>query len=107
VCHPESGPDGLGRERGCVPFASRWSVPGRDLLLIFLQPPDSNRLIGKVLPRQETIVKSLMDALKSRELDSLTRLCRKVCGHGVLPYWFEVMRQGHGYEESGEAEESE
>jgi hypothetical protein len=27
-------------------------------------------------------------------LDSLTRLCRKLRRGDVLPYWFEVVRQG-------------
>ncbi|MGH9740211.1 MAG: MarR family winged helix-turn-helix transcriptional regulator [Candidatus Acidiferrales bacterium] len=64
------------------------------------------RLIGKVLPRQETVVRSLMDALESRELDSLARICRKLRRGDVLPFWFEVMRQNREYEESGEAEET-
>ncbi|MGA9884332.1 MAG: hypothetical protein WBQ34_11500 [Candidatus Acidiferrales bacterium] len=65
------------------------------------------RLIGNVLPRQETIVKSLMCPLDSRELDSLTRICLKLRRGDVLPFWFEVMRQNREYEESGEASESE
>ncbi|MGA9884483.1 MAG: MarR family transcriptional regulator [Candidatus Acidiferrales bacterium] len=79
---------------------------GRRVGVISLTP-QGERLIGKVLPRQETVVKSLMDALESRELDSLTRICRKLHQGDVLPFWFEVMRQNREYEESGEAEEPE
>lgn len=78
---------------------------GRRVAVIRLTP-EGERLIGKVLPRQETIVRSLMDALESRELDSLTRICRKLRRGDVLPFWFEVMRQNREDEESGEAEES-
>lgn len=65
---------------------------------------EGKKLIGKVLPRQETVVRTLMDELESRELDSLTRICRKLRRGDALPYWFEVMRQDREYEESGEAE---
>ena len=79
---------------------------GRRVRLISLTP-EGERLIGKVLPRQERMVRSLMNALESRELDTLARICRKLRRDDVLPYWFEVMRQGREFEESGEAEESE
>lgn len=68
--------------------------------------PEGERLIGKVLPKQETAVKTLMEELDSRELESLTRICRKVRGGDVLPFWFEVMRQNREYEESAETEDS-
>ncbi|MGH9688057.1 MAG: MarR family winged helix-turn-helix transcriptional regulator [Candidatus Acidiferrales bacterium] len=70
--------------------------------------PEGERLIGKVLPKQEAAVKWLMNELDSRELESLSRICRKVRRGDVLPFWFEVMRQNREYEESGgEAGESE
>jgi DNA-binding MarR family transcriptional regulator len=78
---------------------------GRRVRLIRLSA-EGERLIGNVLPRQERVVKSLMDALESRELDSLARLCRKLRKDNVLPYWFEVMRQGGEFEEGERAEES-
>jgi hypothetical protein len=62
--------------------------------LIFPQPPEHQQLIGNVLPTYETVVKSLLGALEIRVLDSLTRLCRKLRRGDVLPYWFEVVRQG-------------
>ena len=67
--------------------------------------PQGERLIGHVLPRQETIVKSLFGLLDSRELDSLSRICRKLKEGDGFPCWVEVMRQDREYEESGEAEE--
>ncbi|MGH9716452.1 MAG: MarR family winged helix-turn-helix transcriptional regulator [Candidatus Acidiferrales bacterium] len=79
---------------------------GRRVRLISLTP-EGQRLIGKVLPKQETVIKSLMDVLESRELDSLTRICRKVRRGDALPFWFEVMRQNREYEESEEADGSE
>ncbi|MGH9638888.1 MAG: MarR family winged helix-turn-helix transcriptional regulator [Bryobacteraceae bacterium] len=63
------------------------------------------RLVGNLLPKQEEIVRSLMGALDGRELESLTRICRKLRRDDMLPFWFEVMRQGREFEESGEAEE--
>lgn len=69
--------------------------------------PEGERLVGRVLPRQETAVKALMDELHSRELESLSRICRRLRGGEALPFWFEVMRQTREHEGSGEAEESE
>ncbi|MDE3171032.1 MAG: winged helix-turn-helix transcriptional regulator [Acidobacteriota bacterium] len=79
---------------------------GRRVGLIRLSA-EGERLIGKVLPRQEAIVGSLMDALEARELDSLARLCRKLRRDDALPYGFEVMRQAREYEAGAEAGESE
>lgn len=36
------------------------------------------RLIENLLPKQETIVRSILAELDSRELDTLTRICRKI-----------------------------
>ncbi|MGH9686072.1 MAG: hypothetical protein ACRD5K_03145 [Candidatus Acidiferrales bacterium] len=69
--------------------------------------PLGEKLIGNVLPRQETIVKSLMHALDSRELDSVTRICWKLRRADALPYWAELMRQDREREESDEAEGSD
>ncbi|MGH9740679.1 MAG: MarR family winged helix-turn-helix transcriptional regulator [Candidatus Acidiferrales bacterium] len=68
--------------------------------------PQGEKLIGNVLPRQETIVKSLMHALDSRELDSVIRICRKLRRADALPYWAELMRQDREFGESAEAEDS-
>lgn len=65
---------------------------GRRVRLISLSS-EGERLIGKVLPRQERMVRSLMDALESREMDSFARICRRLRRDNVLPYLFEVMRQ--------------
>lgn len=69
--------------------------------------PEGERLIGRVLPRQETAVRRLMDELHSRELETLSRICQKLRGSEALPFWFEVMRQDREQEESDETEESE
>jgi DNA-binding MarR family transcriptional regulator len=69
--------------------------------------PEGERLVGRVLPRQETAVKRLMDELHSRELESLSRICRRLRGSEALPFWSEVVRQSSEHGESGEAEESE
>ncbi|MGA9885755.1 MAG: MarR family transcriptional regulator [Candidatus Acidiferrales bacterium] len=69
--------------------------------------PQGEKLIGNVLPKQETIVKSLMHALDSRELDSVTRICQKLRRADALPFWAQLMRQNREYEESGEAEGSQ
>ncbi|MDE3169582.1 MAG: hypothetical protein KGL75_05520 [Acidobacteriota bacterium] len=69
--------------------------------------PEGERLVEKVLPKQETAVRSLMEELHSRELESLSRICRRLRGSEALPFWFEVMRQNREHEESGEAEEPE
>ena len=68
---------------------------------------EGEKLIGRVLPRQETAVRRLMDDLHSRELETLSRICRKLRGSEELPFWFEVMRQGREHEGNGEVEESE
>lgn len=60
------------------------------------------RLIGNVLPRQEQIVKSLLVEMNSREMDSLVRICRKVRGSELLPFWGEVSRQGREFETTAE-----
>ena len=69
--------------------------------------PEGERLVGKVLPKQETAVRALMDELHSRELETLSRICRRLRGSEALPFWFEALRQNREYEESDEAEESE
>lgn len=69
--------------------------------------PEGERLVGRVLPRQETAVKRLMDELHSRELESLSRICRRLRGSESLPFWSEVVRQSSEDEESGEGEEGE
>lgn len=76
---------------------------GRRVRVISLTA-EGERLIGSVLPRQEAIVKSLMEALEAREIDTLAKICRKLRRDDVLPYWFEVMRQSREHEESEEAE---
>jgi DNA-binding MarR family transcriptional regulator len=50
------------------------------------------RLIGNVLPKQEQIVKSLLWEMNSREMDTLGRICRKMRGSELLPFWGEVIR---------------
>jgi MarR family 2-MHQ and catechol resistance regulon transcriptional repressor len=77
---------------------------GRRVRVVSLSA-EGERLIGKVLPSQEAIVKSVMEALEARELDTLTRICRKLRRDDVLPYWFEVMRQDRELEASGEDED--
>jgi DNA-binding MarR family transcriptional regulator len=61
------------------------------------------KLIGNVLPKQEKIVKSLMHALQSRELDSLMRICRKLKRAHLLPFWSELMTQHNEFRNSPEA----
>lgn len=61
------------------------------------------RLIGNVLPRQEQIVKSLLVEMNSREMDSLVRICRKLRGAELLPFWGEFSRQGREFEGAAEA----
>jgi MarR family transcriptional regulator, 2-MHQ and catechol-resistance regulon repressor len=55
--------------------------------------PQGERLIGSVLPKQEQIVKSLLCEMNSREMDSLARICRKLRGTELMPFWGEVIRQ--------------
>lgn len=69
--------------------------------------PEGERLVGKVLPKQETAVKRLTDELDARELESLRRICRRLRESEVLPFWAEVIRQDREAEESGEAEAPE
>ena len=40
--------------------------------------PQGERLIESLLPKQETIVRAVLAELDSRELDTLTRICRKI-----------------------------
>lgn len=40
--------------------------------------PQGERLMENLLPKQETIVRSVLAELDSRELDTLTRICRKI-----------------------------
>jgi DNA-binding MarR family transcriptional regulator len=55
--------------------------------------PQGERLIGNVLPKQEQIVKSLLCEMNSRDMDTLARICRKLRGSELLPFWGEVIRQ--------------
>jgi hypothetical protein len=50
---------------------------GREVRTLELSP-DGERLIGKVLPRQEEIVKTLMGEVHSQELRTLIRICGKL-----------------------------
>jgi DNA-binding MarR family transcriptional regulator len=65
------------------------------------------RLIGNVLPKQEAIVKALVQELDSREMDTVVRVCRKLRQVEALPFWAEVIRQHRKFEQSAEAKESE
>ena len=50
---------------------------GREVRTIELAP-EGEKLIGKVLPRQEGMVRSLMGGLDSREMRTLIRICEKL-----------------------------
>lgn len=67
--------------------------------------PQGERLIENVLPRQEQIARSLMHGLNSTEIDSLTRLCRKLRKSILFPFWTEMVRQGEEFDASAEAEQ--
>lgn len=51
--------------------------PGRQVRTIELTP-EGERLIGKVLPRQEGMVRTVMGGLDSREMHTLIRICEKL-----------------------------
>ena len=67
--------------------------------------PQGEKLIGNVLPKQETIVRSLMHELHSREMDSVIHICQKLRKAERLPFWAEVIRQHRKFEEEEKAEE--
>ena len=69
--------------------------------------PEGERLIANVLPRQEQIVKSLMHALNTKEMNTLTRICQKLRTSELFPFWTEMARQGEEFGESAEAEQFE
>lgn len=60
--------------------------------------PQGERLIGNVLPKQEQIVKSLLREMNSRDMDTLARICRKLRGSELMPFWGEMIRQGRELE---------
>lgn len=64
--------------------------------------PQGERLIANVLPRQEQIVKTLMHAVSSTEIDALARICRKLRKSELFPFWSEMIRQGQKFEASAE-----
>jgi len=78
---------------------------GPQVLVVSLAPA-GERLIGNVLPKQEAIVKALVQELDSREMDTMVRVCRKLRQAEALPFWAEVIRQHREFERA-EAEESE
>jgi MarR family transcriptional regulator, 2-MHQ and catechol-resistance regulon repressor len=57
-----------------IPQKSR---QGREVGTVELTP-QGERLIENLLPKQESIVRSVLAQLDSRELDTLTRICRKI-----------------------------
>jgi MarR family transcriptional regulator, 2-MHQ and catechol-resistance regulon repressor len=69
--------------------------------------PQGERLIANVLPKQEQIVKSLMYAVNSTEIDTLARICRKLRKSELFPFWSEMVRQAKEFEASPEAEQFE
>jgi MarR family 2-MHQ and catechol resistance regulon transcriptional repressor len=70
---------------------------GRRVSRISLSP-EGQRLIANVLPRQEQIVKSLMYAINSTEIETLARICRKLRKSELFPFWSEMIRQGQEFE---------
>lgn len=54
--------------------------------------PQGERLIGNVLPKQEQMVKSLLCEMNSRDMDTMVRICRKLRGSELLPFWGEIIR---------------
>jgi MarR family transcriptional regulator, 2-MHQ and catechol-resistance regulon repressor len=50
---------------------------GREVGAVELTP-QGEKLIENLLPKQESIVRSVLAELDSRELDTLTRICRKI-----------------------------
>jgi DNA-binding MarR family transcriptional regulator len=61
------------------------------------------RLIGNVLPKQQSIVRSLMIELNGRELDTLVKICRKLRRSELLPFWMQRVKQQVEFDASPEA----
>jgi DNA-binding MarR family transcriptional regulator len=66
--------------------------------------PQGERLIGNVLPKQQSVVRSLMIELNGRELDTLMTICRKLRGSVLLPFQLQLVKQHVAFDESPEAE---
>jgi DNA-binding MarR family transcriptional regulator len=77
---------------------------GHRVMMVRLTP-QGEKLIGSILPKQETIVKSLMHELDSREMDTVIHICQKLRQADALPFWAEVIRQNRKFEEGEEGEE--
>ncbi|MGA9885194.1 MAG: hypothetical protein WBQ34_15880 [Candidatus Acidiferrales bacterium] len=73
--------------------------------------PEGERLIGKVLPRQEGMVRSLMGGLDSREMQTLVRICEKLRREddvSKIRFAAALIRAGSGFDQAehdGESEE--
>ncbi len=72
--------------------------------------PEGERLIGKVLPRQEGMVRSLMEGLDSREMQTLIRICEKLRRDddlGRIRFATALIRAGNGFDQADQDGESE
>ncbi|MGA9883361.1 MAG: hypothetical protein WBQ34_06565 [Candidatus Acidiferrales bacterium] len=73
--------------------------------------PQGERLIGKVLPKQEGMLRALMGELDSREMESLIRICgklRREDSFDKVSYGAALIRAGEEFdreEQGGEPEE--
>jgi len=65
------------RERRMSKGISQKPKQGREVATVKLTP-QGQRLIENLLPKQESIVRSVLAELDSRELDTLARICRKI-----------------------------
>ncbi|MGH9689441.1 MAG: hypothetical protein ACRD5K_20445, partial [Candidatus Acidiferrales bacterium] len=74
--------------------------------------PQGERLIGKVLPKQEGMLPALMGELDSREIESLIRICGKLRREDAfdkVSYGAVLIRASEefdGEEQSGEDDEN-
>ncbi len=69
---PSTAPESRARAE-----ARREPKQGREVGTVELTP-QGERLMESLLPKQETIVRSILGELDSRELATLTRICRKI-----------------------------
>lgn len=91
-----------------LPRAKRGKPRAGLRVVVISLTPQGERLIGNVLPKQEQIVKVLMHALESRELDSLMRICgklRKEDNFTKIRFASALIRAGEGAEREDRGEE--
>jgi DNA-binding MarR family transcriptional regulator len=75
--------------------------------------PEAEKLVGKVLPKQEGMLRALMGRLDSREMRTLIRVCKKLRREDALTnvrFAAALIRAGEGFDQgkqSGESEDSD